>query len=68
MTISVQNIIRSFEQLPEIEKREVAREIIRRTLEFDIPPMSDEELVLTADELFLELDRREAEDGKSRSR
>jgi len=65
MTTNVQNIIRTFEQLPEIEKREVAREIIRRTLEFDLPPLSDDDLVLNAEALFLELDRREAENGKS---
>jgi len=32
---------------------------------FDLPPLSDDELILSAEELFLELDRREAQDGKS---
>jgi hypothetical protein len=46
--------------LPEAEQRELAWEILRRTVNFDLPSLSDEELVLSAEELFLELDRREA--------
>jgi hypothetical protein len=30
--------------------------------DLDAPPLTDDELALSADELFLELDRREAED------
>jgi hypothetical protein len=32
---------------------------------FDLPALSDEELVLNAEDLFLELDRREAADKES---
>ena len=68
MTAVVQNILQSFDELPEIERREVASEIIRRSLGFSLPPLSDEELVSNADALFLELDQRESENGKSIAR
>jgi predicted HAD superfamily phosphohydrolase len=63
MTASVQRILESFERLPEDEKREVVLEILRRTPFFDLPDLSDEELVQSADELFLALDREEARNG-----
>lgn len=64
MSTSAQEILQSFDQLPEAEKQEVAAEILRRTINFDLPPLSDEELVLSAEELFSELDRGEAEDAQ----
>jgi len=67
MTTAVQNILHSYETLPELEKRELAYEILRRSSKLDFPPLSDEELVLNAEELFLELDQREAENGESQS-
>jgi len=33
-----------------------------RTLRFDAPPLSDDDFLAQADELFLELDAREASD------
>jgi len=60
-----ENVIATFDQLPEAEKQEVAAAILRRTLRIDFPPVSDDELVLSAEETFLELDRREAEDAQS---
>jgi hypothetical protein len=60
-TIS-QQFLNSFEQLPEAEKQQVAAEILRRTMIRDIPPLSDEELLLSAEALFLSLDEFEAED------
>ena len=65
MSALAQNLIESFDKLPDAEKREVASEILKRTINFDMPALSDEELVLSAEELFLELDRREAEDAQS---
>ena len=65
MTTSVQHLLASFDVLPEAEKRELALEILRRTVNFDTPALSDEELVLSAEELFLELDRRESQDEQS---
>ncbi|HEX8072847.1 MAG TPA: hypothetical protein VF546_23075 [Pyrinomonadaceae bacterium] len=65
MSTTAQSLIESFDELPEAEKQKVASEILRRTINFDTPPLSDEELALSAEELFLELDRREAEDARS---
>ena len=58
MSASVKHILKSFDLLSEEEKKEVASEIIRRSINFDLPPLSDKELVLSAEELFLELDNR----------
>ena len=65
MTPSAQNLISTFDQLPELEKKEVAAAILYRTLQLDFPPLSDEELVSSAEEVFLELDRREVADAQS---
>ena len=67
MSTSSQQLLDSFDRLPEGEKRAMASEIIRRTLAFDLPQLSDEELVINAEQVFLELDRRESEDGHSQS-
>ena len=63
MSASVKHILKTFDLLSDKEKKEVASEIIRRSINFDLPPLSDEELVLSAEELFLELDRQESKDG-----
>jgi len=60
MSTPVQQILDSFNRLPEMDKRAVATEIMRRTMAFDLPALTDEELVLNAEYLFLELDKREA--------
>ena len=64
MTTTAENLISIFDTLPEPEKREVATVILHRTLEFDLPPLSDDDLTLNAEELFLALDREE-ENAKS---
>jgi hypothetical protein len=63
MGASVQDLLQSFDSLSESEKKEVASEILRRSVKFDLPPLSDEELVANAELLFLELDRRESGNG-----
>ena len=65
MTLSAQQIIDSFERLPESEKQKVMVEILWRSIHLEIPPLTDEELVAAAEDLFLALDAREAEDGSS---
>ena len=60
MSATVEEILDSFDHLSESDKRELASEIIRRTIGFDLPPLTDEELVLNAEALFLELDQRES--------
>ncbi|OGM89598.1 hypothetical protein A3J77_00440 [Candidatus Wolfebacteria bacterium RBG_13_41_7] len=59
MTARVQNILRSFEQLSESEKKDLAFEILQRTTQFDLPPVIDDILVSCAEDLFLSLDREE---------
>jgi hypothetical protein len=65
MGTPAENLIATFEQLPDAEKQEVASAILRRTLQIEFPSVSDEELVLSAEGTFLELDRREAADAQS---
>ncbi|MFL6275317.1 MAG: hypothetical protein ACJ74G_08890 [Blastocatellia bacterium] len=60
MSVSVDELLHSFDQLSEAEKRELTSEIIRRTIDFDLPALTDEEFVLNAEALFLELDQRES--------
>lgn len=59
MTVAVQNLLNAFERLAEFEKWELVFEILRRVAHFDFPPLTDEELVLNAEAVFLELDRSE---------
>jgi hypothetical protein len=65
MSVNAEKIIKTFDKLPAAEQKEVATEILRRTVMIHLPPMSDDELVFNAEEIFLELDRREDEDAKS---
>jgi hypothetical protein len=59
MTRSVQELLNHFDRLPEAEKREAASEILQRVRRLDLDPISDDDLILSAEEMFLELDRRE---------
>lgn len=62
MSTASQDLLKSFEQLPSSEKREVASEIIRRTFALDREQL--DEIQLTA--LYAELaddDRRLADEG-----
>ena len=59
MGTPAQNIIDTFDGLPDSEKREVAAAILRRTAAMTFPSLSDDELVLIAEEAFLGLDRGE---------
>ena len=60
MSSTVEEILDSFDHLSETEKRELASEIIRRTIDMSFPSLTDEQLVLNAEALFLELDQRES--------
>jgi hypothetical protein len=55
-----EGVLRSSELLPDAEKREAASAILRRSMELDVPPLCDDQLVSAAEELFLKLDREEA--------
>jgi hypothetical protein len=63
MTAQVQELLHTFDLLPDGDKRELASEILRRTLTLDALPLSDEQLVGAAEELFLQLDHNEAADA-----
>ena len=56
----MQHLLQSFDLLTETEKQEVVAELLRRSRNLDIPSLLDEELTLSAEDLFLELDRRES--------
>ena len=63
MTTQVQNILRSFDLLPEADKHEFTSKIIQRSLELDAPALSDEQFVSLAEEIFQGLDESEADDA-----
>ncbi|MBE9034548.1 hypothetical protein [aff. Roholtiella sp. LEGE 12411] len=60
MTAVVQKLLKSFDQLTDSEQLELASEILKRVTHLDFPPLSNEDLVLTAEGLFLELDKQES--------
>lgn len=65
MMQTVEEIISSFDRLPGKEQKEITRIILLRNLEMETPSVSDEELLYSAEEIFLELDKREAIDAES---
>ena len=62
MTALAQEVIKTFDNLPDSDKLEVALKIFQRVVNFDFPPLTDEDLILNAEELFLALDGQEVED------
>jgi hypothetical protein len=62
-----QQLLNSFEQLPEAEKQQVAAAILRWTITQDVLPLANEELILNAEALFLTLDESEAENEQQYS-
>jgi hypothetical protein len=61
MTTQVQEMLRRFDLLPDGDKRELAGEILRRSVMMDAPSLTDEELASAAEDVLLQLDRREAD-------
>jgi hypothetical protein len=61
MTGSSQELLSTFDSLTESERLEIALEILKRVIHLDFPPLSDEDLVWNAEELFLELDKQESD-------
>jgi hypothetical protein len=61
MTAIAQEILHSFDQLPREEQLEIAQQILARLVNFDFPPLTEDDLVLSAEELFLELDQQESD-------
>jgi hypothetical protein len=63
MTALVQELLATFDRLTDSERLDLVLEILKRTIYLDFPPLSDEDLVLNAEGLFLELDEQEASYG-----
>lgn len=59
MTGTAKKLLDAFESLPEAERHEVAREILRLTALTQHGPLTDDELLILADEVLLDLDRNE---------
>ena len=61
MSKTAKTLLDTFDSLPEPERQEVTREILRRTVRGEYGPPDDEELLALADDVFLELDRGESQ-------
>ena len=59
MSSGAKAVLDAFEQLPLGERNEVVLELLRRAAASPHESPSDDELLRAADEVFLELDRRE---------
>jgi hypothetical protein len=60
MRDAARHLIQSFDALSEPDRREVLEELLRRAAELPYSFPSDDELTRAADQVFQELDRREA--------
>ena len=60
MTAAGKHIVEDFRTLPDEEKREVLVDLLRISRDIEVPPVSEEELVAAADDLFLSYDGQEA--------
>lgn len=60
MTAVVEELLSTFDSLTDSERREFALEILKRVMNLDFFPLSNEDLVLNAEDLFLELDKQES--------
>ena len=63
MSTASQELLKTFEHLPDSEKREVASEIIRRTFVLDREDSLDDEQLSALYAEFADEDRRLAEEG-----
>lgn len=60
MTAAGKHIVDDFESLPDGEKREVLANLLRISRSIEYPEISDEELLASANAVFLEYDRQES--------
>lgn len=61
MTKAAQELIQSFEDLPVKDQHEVLIELLRLPIDAGYSLPSDEDLLYSADQIFLEYDEREAQ-------
>ena len=59
-TAAAHKLIAAFDDLPANDRQVVAVEILRRSAALETSPLGDEDFALLADEVFLDLDCREA--------
>jgi hypothetical protein len=60
MTAAGKHIVDHFESLPDAEKREVLAILLRISSSIQYPEISDEELLASANTVFLEYDQQES--------
>jgi hypothetical protein len=65
MTAAVKDLLNTFDALSDADKREATVQLLRRVVDEESGDVPEEVLVAAAEELFLELDAREAADGQS---
>ncbi|MEG4959780.1 MULTISPECIES: hypothetical protein [unclassified Microcoleus] len=53
MTILVEELLNTFELLTDSERLYLVLEILKRTVDLEFPPLSDDDLVLNAEGIFL---------------
>jgi hypothetical protein len=68
MPITAEQLLKEFESLPDSDKLGVVTEILRRVFKIDYSPLSDDELIMNAEAVFLELDQQEIRDERPKSR
>ena len=56
MTILVEELLNTFDRLTDSERLDLVLEILKLTVDLDFPPLSDDDLVLNAEGIFLQLD------------
>lgn len=61
MTAEAKHIVDDFRSLPDAAKREVLAELVRISGRIEYPPISDDELLAAANDVFLAYDEREDE-------
>ena len=59
MTAVVQELLDTFDNLTYSERLDLLSEILKRTVYLNFEPLSDEELTLNAENIFLTLDEEE---------
>lgn len=62
MTADARHIIEDFEALPDGEKQEVLAQLLRIARDIEYEDTAEDDLTAAADEIFLDYDRREAND------
>ena len=65
MTTAVRRLLDTFDALTPAEKHEAAAQVLRRVVDGESGDVPDESLVRATEELFLDLDAREAANGES---